>query len=377
MKVRKRTYPSGKEAWEFWVTKKETGVDFIRKGGYPTKKAATNAAVELLNDLKIQTGLIKYDSEKTTFDDLYNIFINQAELSYSEGTVSNYKGLYKNHFKKLHGKTLSELNPYVLDCWKKELIKNCKSVFVVNNCIKLINAIFGYCGNKHLIPKGIYEPLKKLSEPKKERNRISLELLAVVFQICREQLPEFYPILIIAIFTGMRVGEYSYLKVEDIDFENQTIRVNSQFTKRKIKDKLKNTSSVRQPDAPLFVFDIIKKHIEDNNITKGLLFKAIRPNKKTLERNNNKEIPVSYNWIRERFKRLLVLCSYDERYMRVHDMRGEYVDIERTAGMTMEYISRQVGHARKSTTENCYSSIFNSEGKEAKEKIQEKYSDIV
>lgn len=63
--------------------------------------------------------------------------------------------------------------------------------------------------------------------------------------------------------------------------------------------------------------------------------------------------------------------------MRVHDMRREYVDIERTAGMTMEYISRQVGHARKSTTENCYSSIFNSEGKEAKEKIQEKYSDIV
>ena len=34
-------------------------------------------------------------------------------------------------------------------------------------------------------------------------------------------------------------SKYGYYKVEDINFESQTIRVNSQFTKRKIKKELK------------------------------------------------------------------------------------------------------------------------------------------
>ena len=63
--------------------------------------------------------------------------------------------------------------------------------------------------------------------------------------------------------------------------------------------------------------------------------------------------------------------------MRVHDFRGEYVGIARVSGMTMTYISQQVGHARKSTTENMYSEIFNDEGEQAKEKMQDLFSSVV
>ena len=122
--------------------------------------------------------------------------------------------------------------------------------------------------------------------------------------------------------------------------------------------------------------DILKEHIERNNIEKGLIFKAIRPNKNTLKSNNGKEIPISDNWIRDKFKHLLEICGYDKNYMRLHDLRGEYVDISRVAGMSMSYISKQVGHARTSTTENSYSQIFETEGDIAKAKFQEIFEGV-
>ena len=45
--------------------------------------------------------------------------------------------------------------------------------------------------------------------------------------------------------------------------------------------------------------------------------------------------------------------------MKVHDLRGEFVNIARISGMYMEYISGEVGHARPSTKWNMYSEIFN------------------
>ena len=141
MKVRKRTYPSGNTAWEFWLTKNETGTRMIRKGGYDTRKAATLAASTLLSQIKLHKGNIDFDPDKTTFDELYEVFMHQARLSYAEGTVKNYEGLYGNHFQDLYGKTIAALNPFFLDCWRK----NIKSVYVRNNCVKLINATFRYC----------------------------------------------------------------------------------------------------------------------------------------------------------------------------------------------------------------------------------------
>ena len=62
--------------------------------------------------------------------------------------------------------------------------------------------------------------------------------------------------------------------------------------------------------------------------------------------------------------------------MRVHDLRGEFVDLARVSGMSMEYISGEVRHARPSTTWNMYSEIFNEEAKEAQQKMQELFANV-
>ena len=103
----------------------------------------------------------------------------------------------------------------------------------------------------------------------------------------------------------------------------------------------------------------------------------MRPNKKTIERNKGKEIPISPNWLNYRFHNLLEIYFNDRIYMKVHDLRGEFVNIARISGMYMEYISGEVGHARPSTKWNMYSEIFNEEAKEAQQKMQELFADVI
>ena len=58
--------------------------------------------------------------------------------------------------------------------------------------------------------------------------------------------------------------------------------------------------------------------------------------------------------------------------MRLHDLRGQYVDLLHTLGLPDVYISRQVGHARISTTNDIYSEIMQDVNINARDKIEEK-----
>ena len=55
--------------------------------------------------------------------------------------------------------------------------------------------------------------------------------------------------------------------------------------------------------------------------------------------------------------------------MRVHDLRGQYIDLGHKLELPTVYLSRQVGHARTSTTTDIYSQILEDVGEDAKKKI--------
>ena len=66
------------------------------------------------------------------------------------------------------------------------------------------------------------------------------------------------------------------------------------------------------------------------------------------------------------------MAGYPDDYMRVHDLRGQYVDISHSLGLPTVYISRQVGHARTSTTNDIYTQILSDVNVNAIEKIDQK-----
>ncbi len=232
---------------------------------------------------------------------------------------------------------------------------------VINGCRKLCKAAFNYALSNKLIVENPFIYMPKAKEPVILRHRFDIDEIKNITNICKNKFPQFFCIFSLAIYTGMRLGKYSAICIEDVDFKKNQIWITKQYTRRKIKERTKTKQSKRIVDIPPSVREIIKWHIRKDQIFSGFLFKG-----------KNVERPVSANWINNQFDNLLKACGYEENYMRVHDLRGQFVDILHTLGLPTVYISRQVGHAKTSTTNDIYSAIMSDVNINAKDAREEK-----
>ena len=358
MSVRKRQLKNG-YTWEYSITIQKNPRKQIKKSGFKTKYEAQEA--EQKAERLYKNKYISLNPDKTTFKDIINLFLEHRETSneYSEGTIQNYKGYYNNHLQYFLNFKITELNPLLIQNWFDASTKT-KSPYIINGCRKLCKAAFNYAINKELIIVNPFSKMQKASEPIVIRKRFTLERLKEIINTCFEKMPDFFCIFCLATLTGARLGEYSAICVETIDFERQKIEIIQQYTRRKLKDRTKTKKSKRIIDFSYTMGKILKWHIRRKHIFSGFLFVG-----------KDGSRPVSANWVNDRFDDLLQLCGYPKDYMRLHDLRGQYVDLMHSMGLPDVYISRSVGHARTSTTNDIYTEILSDVNFKASNKIEE------
>lgn len=128
-------------------------------------------------------------------------------------------------------------------------------------------------------------------------------------------------------------------------------------------NRTKTSASTRVVNLCDKIIEIIRWHIKNFDIKTGFLFK---------NKNGN---PVSSKNVSRKFKKLLKITGYPENYMRVHDLRGEYVDLLHSCGIATEYISKQVGHSKTSTTSDIYTQILDDIPVSAMERLNKKITE--
>lgn len=327
--------------------------------GFATEKEAKKAERDRLNEIESGRIIINGNS---TFLQVVNMFLNYVKESpdYAKGTYKNYDGYNKNHLVPFHNIKIKNISSLYIENWVIEMQKAQKSPYIINGCRKFAIAAFNYAKKHRLITHNPFEQLEKTDEPKVLRHRLSIEEIKKMHKVCEQELPDFYCVFTLAIFTGMRLGEYSAIEKEVIDFKKSQIWVHKQYTNRELKDRNKTRESTRIVDFSPTIGGIIKWHIKKYSIFSGLLFRG----------KDGK--PISANWANKRFNELLKLCGYAENYIRLHDLRGQFVDIMHTLGMPDVYISRQVGHARTSTTNDIYSYIMGEVKTNAHAQLEQK-----
>ena len=159
----------------------------------------------------------------------------------------------------------------------------------------------------------------------------------------------------------MRLGEYSALKPKDIDFENKLIYIEKQYTRKELKARTKTKESTRIIQVSEKVLEILNWHIQTFNIdANDFMFKLKTGN------------IVNAKWVERRFQKLLTINEFDKNFCRLHDLRGQFVDIMHLLGVSTEYISRAVGHSNVLTTSRAYTQILNELPVEANIKMDEK-----
>ena len=255
---------------------------------------------------------------------------------------------------------IKKLTSNLIQSWIRNFYKTNDSDHIYNSCLKLMKRAFNYAIEKEQITVNPFKNFKPVPVPCKIRKRFSKDELKRIIRICKDNMPEFYCMFTLSVMSGMRVGEYSAIKpINIIRYENcYKIYVENQITKGEYKKRTKTRYSTRIVDISDNVYEVLQWHVKTYNIKQDeFIFRAINGGliyPKLIERN---------------FKKLLELCDYPKDYCRVHDLRGQYVDLMHLCGVPIEYISRQVGHSNPIITSKVYTQILNELPIEANKKL--------
>lgn len=134
-------------------------------------------------------------------------------------------------------------------------------------------------------------------------------------------------IVLILLYTGMRIGELINLKNEDIDLKNEVIHVTESKTESGIRDIPINSKIL-----PLIIENMIPKQ---KYFLKG----------ETTEK-------LSYSTFKPRFVKLLDSLNIGPHT--IHDTRHTFATLLNNANANPSSIIRIMGHAKFTTTENIY-----------------------
>jgi len=245
----------------------------------------------------------------------------------------------------------------------------------ISKIYELLGRIFKEAIKRDYILKN---PMINVEKPKSEQLDEKIEAFSVdeqkAFLKVIEKETVYQDIFIIALYTGMRMGEILALKKEDIDWKNKTIHVQRTLTKTfigktKLGETTKTYNSIR--DVPI-------TSLVENSLKHAIANMVLNINNLLFIQPNGKLYPVSD--LNSRFKRICVnanlavvpyiikrkdkktgkikeIHSQTSKYNQ-HMLRHTYATRCIEAGIPAEVLQKLLGHKDIQTTINTYTTIF-------------------
>jgi integrase len=345
MGVRVRQKIKGKgNPW--WVFISHKGKRTSRKVG--DKKAAEAVASTIR--AKLQLGEFGFDDPKPapTFKEHAKIWLSLPH-DWKESTRENYSVNLNNHVLPAFG------SMPVNEIKRKDL----KSFFDKKyaeglnlNTIKLIrvpvNGTLSYAVELELIESN---PMRDL-ELKYKKKKFEIDpLTESESQLLLEQAKTYmdgayYPSILCALRTGMRIGEIQALKWIDIDFDNRQIEVKRSYRKGRMTDT-KNHKR-RRVDMSMHLTETLKAH---RTAQKREALKKGKPVSEFVFSGVRDEL-----LNRSPFQNALNRCTERAglRQIRIHSLRHSYATIRLMKGHNVGDVSYQLGHSSIKITYDVY-----------------------
>jgi integrase len=121
---------------------------------------------------------------------------------------------------------LSDITASAIESYLQET----KSQYDYNNALSTIKAWLRWCVKSGMLSKCHADNIKKIHIQDKARRSFTVEEVAKIIQTAKNET--IYPLVMIAIYTGMRKSELLRLDWEDINLKNRIITVNISKSKK-------------------------------------------------------------------------------------------------------------------------------------------------
>ena len=243
-----------------------------------------------------------------------------------------------------------------------------------NNCIKkmyrFINKTFKIAVSDRILA---YNPMnnESISSPNSDIPDKEIEALTVdqqkkLLDALNKTEHEYKYIVLLQLYTGMRIGEVLALTTEDIDFEIGTITINKTLTKD-VNDKVVMGSSTKTDNSKRTL--LMDKRVR-NILTE--IFEMRKNNKNLLndmlfyhDDNNRFITPSEVNNYLQRLNRREKITDSLHTHMLRHTFATRCIE----SGMQVKALQKILGHKKVQITLDTYTSFFKEFNKEELEKV--------
>ena len=237
---------------------------------------------------------------------------------------------------------------------------------IINKLYMLLNKGFKIAISERIIQYNVMTN-ESIQKPKAKKETQPVEALTIneeklLVTHLRASNHKYKNIILLALYTGMRIGEILALSRDNIDLKENTITVERTLTRNKedkviLGDKTKTRAGKRtiylSNNARLVLKDILSTNVSNFY---NLIFYDYE--------KNTFITPNEINCYLQRFNSKYKICDHIHTHMLRHTYATRCIE----AGMSAKVLQKNLGHTKIQTTLDTYTSVFEKFNKDENEK---------
>lgn len=346
----------------FWDEKKLwVGQIYLPNGKRKVKYSKTQKVIQewlLTQRNAIKQGAWVSDDSLTISQFIDRYYTDVASHNLRPKTLEVYETLIRLHIKPEIGDIrLSQLRPDHLQKLYSDKLNAGLSRRTVQFIHSILHKALDQALKWGLVNRNVSDLVDAPSPKRKAPETLNVEQVGKLLDTVQNH--RWYPVYVLAIYCGFRIGEVLGIHFEDIDLESGIIHVRHAVQTLKGKGIVvtepKTENSRRPITVPSFALGILRSHMESQKSNQGLIF------------TTSTGKPVSPRNLVRHFKSALKEAGLPN--IRFHDLRHTSATLLLSAGVHPKIVQERLGHSQISLTLDTYSHVIPGLQEEAAEKM--------
>jgi integrase len=316
--------------------------------GFKTKKDAEKACAEMITEIERGNLILNVKSE-TVGEFLLSFLESSVSQNVAPSTYESQLAWAKKHIIPAIGDVkLQKLTPLHVQAFYKEMADKGLSAGHITNIANLLSKTLNTASEWGMVAKNVAAVVKRPSYKPKKMGVWSQEEFEYFLQYTKKS--RYHVAYLLALTTGMRIGEILALQWDSVDLRDNEIHVKQTvaYTKQLglyIKPSPKTISSNRHFSIAKFVAAYLKKYKLEQI-----------PNKLNLVMPSATNDLLHATVLNHTFRKDMAAANVPK--IRFHDLRHTHATWLLMNGENIKVVSERLGHSNITTTLNTYAHVL-------------------